>query len=705
MSDQPRDAFPPAAPHRLLDCDAGALAGQSAVCAVAPSADEARLRRGLRELAALAALPATDEGPRELAERLADVLQSAVAPDWVYVRLGGLEVARVGPSREANGAARQIGPALVPWLDGGGPAVAPAVPNPLGGDSVRLAVARVGPAGEGGALAVASARPDFPTEAERLFLDLAAGRASLALRCRRAEEELTERRRAEGALRRSAAWSRRLLERLPAGAYTCDPDGLITYYNPQAVQLWGRAPKLNDPVDRFCGSFKLFAADGAPITHDRCWMALALQHGREYCGEEIVVERPDGTRLPVLAHASPIHDERGNLLGAVNILVDISEQKRAQEALKEADRRKDEFLAMLAHELRNPLAPVRNALHVLRASGGAGPAAEGVREMMERQVGHMVRLVDDLLEVSRITRGKIELRKERVELAAVVRSAVETSRPLIEAARHGLTVSLPPGPVPLEADPVRLAQVVANLLNNAAKYTEECGQIWLAARRDGGAAVVSVRDSGVGIRADVLPRVFDLFAQADGTLQRAQGGLGIGLTLVKRLVEMHGGTVTAHSEGPGKGSEFVVRLPLAGEARPAAAAPQAGEPPAAAARRILVVDDNRDAADSLGLLLRFLGHEVRVAHDGPAALEAARAWRPAVVLLDIGMPGMDGYAVARALRALPELEGVVLIALTGWGQEEDRRRSRAAGFDHHLIKPVDLEALQALLAAPAPAPA
>jgi two-component system CheB/CheR fusion protein len=325
---------------------------------------------------------------------------------------------------------------------------------------------------------------------------------------------------------------------------------------------------------------------------------------------------------------------------------------------------------------------------------------------MERQVQHLVRLVDDLLEVSRVTRGKIELRKERVELAAIVQSALETSRPLIEEAGHDLTVSLPSEPVYLEADPTRLAQVFLNLLNNAAKYTDPGGRIWLTAELAGNEVLVRVRDTGIGIPADMLPRVFDLFTQADRTLERSQGGLGIGLSLVRSLVEMHGGTVAAHSDGPGKGSEFIVRLPLLlpgeqGEWSTVGHGVVAGAllgAPRSTLGRILVVDDNCDAADSLGLLLEYLGHEVQVAHDGPSALAASRTQRPAVVLLDIGMPGMDGYEVARELRARPELEGLVLIALTGWGQEEDRQRTRAAGFDHHLLKPVDLAAIQGLLA-------
>jgi CheY-like chemotaxis protein/two-component sensor histidine kinase len=310
--------------------------------------------------------------------------------------------------------------------------------------------------------------------------------------------------------------------------------------------------------------------------------------------------------------------------------------------------------------------------------------------MMERQVNHMVRLVDDLMEVSRITSGKIELRKEQVELGAVVRSAVETSRPLIDAAHHQLAISLPTEPLTLEGDPVRLAQVLSNLLNNAAKYTTEWGQIWLTARRERSSVVVSVRDNGMGIPVEMLSKVFDLFTQVDRIYSRAQGGLGIGLTLVRSLVEMHGGNVEARSAGPGQGSEFLVRLPLAMRRRGAFEQSRTeGGTAATASRRILVVDDNRDSADSLGMLLKFLGAEVCIANDGPAALEALETYQPSVVFLDIGMPGMDGYEVARRARQWCEDREVTLIALTGWGQEEDLRRSKEAGIDHHLVKPLN----------------
>ncbi len=377
------------------------------------------------------------------------------------------------------------------------------------------------------------------------------------------------------------------------------------------------------------------------------------------------------------------------------------ENARLYAELRQADRLKDEFLAMLAHELRNPLAPVRNALQIMRQPRATTVMLQQAQDMAERQVQHMARLLDDLLDVSRISRGKIELHKEVLDMTTAVNRSVEAVRLLFEERQHQLTVSLPPQSLRVEADPTRLEQVLTNLLNNAAKYTDAGGKVWLTVERDGSEVVLRVRDTGIGIAADMLPKIFDLFVQAERRLDRSQGGIGIGLTLVQRLVELHGGSVTAHSAGPGQGSEFVVRLPAAPEAA-TAAGPDAGTTAAfsslALAHRVLVVDDNTDAADSLGLLLELLGQKVRVAHDGPTALLIAQAFRPEVVFLDIGMPGMDGYEVARRLRRQPECKSSLLVALTGWGQDADRRRSAEAGFDHHLVKPAEPALLEKLLA-------
>jgi len=383
------------------------------------------------------------------------------------------------------------------------------------------------------------------------------------------------------------------------------------------------------------------------------------------------------------------------------------ENARLYAALADADRRKSEFLAMLAHELRNPLAPIRHAARLLAAAPGVGDEAREEIEMVERQVVHLARLVDDLLDVSRISQGKIGLRKEAVELCQAVRRAVDAVRASADERGHTLSTSLPDEPIRLEADPTRLEQIVWNLLSNAVKYTEPGGHIALAVERDGPVATVRVRDDGIGIDAEMLPKVFDLFVQVEPGTDRTQGGLGVGLSLVKSLVELHGGTISVRSKGRGLGSEFAVRLPITEGLNAAAAAapePARGDVPASDAppprRRVLVVDDNRDAASTLNrLLTRIYGQEVRVAHDGRAALDAAGEFRPEVVLLDIGLPDLDGYEVARRLRARTDLPRPYIAALTGWGQEADRQRSRDAGFDRHLVKPVDPDILRDLLSA------
>jgi two-component system, sensor histidine kinase len=419
--------------------------------------------------------------------------------------------------------------------------------------------------------------------------------------------------------------------------------------------------------------------------------SLTSQEAMRTLGNVTLLERPLRISTLVSAVRSAVrarerqYQIRGHLV----------ERARAEEALRLADRRKDEFLATLGHELRNPLAPLLSGVHLLRTGGTLDARTTRVVSVIERQVLHLMRLVDDLLEVSRITRGLIEVRHDAVDLVTAIRAAIENSRSALQAGRHQLRVDLPPDPLPVSGDAVRLAQVFANLLTNAAKYTDAGGAISVRASREAGHATVSVRDNGIGIRASHMAAVFDMFMQVDRKDRRAQGGLGIGLTLVRTLVEMHGGRVEARSDGPGKGSEFVVTLPLR-EARLDDSGP-ATAPQEMPARRVLVVDDNHDAADMLGTLLETLGATVMVAHGGRAALHHLDRFEPDVVLLDIGMPGMDGYEVARRIRAHPAHAGTLLIALTGWGQDQDYQASKAAGFDHHMVKPPDIERLRELL--------
>ena len=419
----------------------------------------------------------------------------------------------------------------------------------------------------------------------------------------------------------------------------------------------------------------------------------------ETLGNATLIERP--IRIPVLV--STVRAALRARERQYQIRAHIAERARIEDELRETDRRKDEFLAALAHELRNPLAPISNTLHLLRTRGEKDAEVRRAHDVMRRQVQHLTRLVDDLLDVSRITRGKVTLRKEIVELDTVIRSAVETSRPWIEAAGHSLELSLPSTPIQLHADPVRLAQALSNLLNNAAKYTPNGGRIHLSASGEDGAAVIHVRDDGIGIADAALPHVFDLFMQEDESAGRAQGGLGIGLTLVRSFVQLHGGVVEAFSEGQGRGSDFVIRLPAL-TATQAALAEHPARPDISAAcpHRILIVDDNEDGAQSLAMLLELQGNEVRTEYDGPQAVQAVPVFHPDVVLLDIGLPTLNGYETARLMRAHPDSRDALIIALTGWGQEEDRRRSREAGFDHHLVKPVDLHVLEGLLATPRP---
>jgi PAS domain S-box-containing protein len=423
-----------------------------------------------------------------------------------------------------------------------------------------------------------------------------------------------------------------------------------------------------------------------------------IQRGEPFESDFRVV-RPDGTVRLLHTWTDFERDAQGRMTHMVGTCQDVTDRKRAERELLEADRRKDEFLAMLSHELRNPLAPILNAVEILH---GAKPEdqdlAVNYRAIIARQVRHMKRLLDDLLDVSRVRQGKIQLQKRPIELGALLLEAVEISRPLIAEKRQQLSLSLAQDLLPMDADPTRLVQVFANLLNNAAKYTDAHGHITLAVTVEDGEAVVKVRDDGTGMTPELLARVFDLFVQETRSLDRAQGGLGIGLTMVRTLVQMHGGSVRALSDGPGRGSEFVVRLPLATPVPagpPPREKPQATEGGARPGLRVLVVDDNADATQALQYLLKQLGHDVTVAHDGPAALAAAASIGPDLVLLDIGLPGMDGYAVAAALREAGH-DRAALVALTGYAQDEHHHRSSRAGFDRHLVKPVDFATIYAL---------
>jgi PAS domain S-box-containing protein len=501
--------------------------------------------------------------------------------------------------------------------------------------------------------------------------------------------DITVRKRTEDALRESEARFRALADASPALIYQFDPDGSLMYLNQ-------RGPGDDGPAGQANGWRAIVQPDDMSAYLDDVSDGIRQ---RDAFNQRIRVPARDGSWRWFESHAAPWYSGDGQHRGYVGISLDITGAVQAEEALKEADRRKDEFLATLAHELRNPLAPISNAVQLMRRPDGRRQS-DRVVEMVGRQVRQIVTLVDDLMEVSRITRGKIDLRLERVPVAEIIHSAVETSQVAIERAGHQLAVAMPDEPLVLLADRVRLTQVFANLLNNAAKYTDPGGRIWVDVWQVDGMVAVSVRDTGIGIPEEALGRVFDMFAQAHRAVGRGQGGLGIGLTMVRSLVEMHHGSVEAHSAGSGMGSEFLVRLPSAPledawAERPGLALARPNTP--FAGQRILVVDDNRDAADTLGLLLEADGADVRVVYDGRAALAMAETFMPSSVLLDIGMPGMDGYEVARRLRQDERFASLRIVALTGWGQDSDRRQTRNRGFTHHLTKPVSLEDLHKIL--------
>ncbi|MET0980500.1 MAG: ATP-binding protein, partial [Telluria sp.] len=473
--------------------------------------------------------------------------------------------------------------------------------------------------------------------------------------------------------------------------------------NPAGRRMAGLGPHTNIAAWRM---IDFFPREDRPFIVERVMAALTGDQA-EWEGE-LRLAQPDGAEpLPVYFKGFAVHGVDGAHLGLATITRDITEQKRAENALRriaadlsEADHRKSEFLATLAHELRNPLAPLRTGLDLMRMAPGDAVTAARVHAMMDRQLGQLIHLVDDLLDIARITRGRIELKKEPVDLRVAVSMALETSSAPIHAGGHALEVNLPDEPLPLVADLTRLVQVLSNLLNNAAKYTPAGGRIRVSCWREEDQAMVAVTDSGVGIAPEAIGSVFDMFTQVRSSLDRAQGGLGIGLSLVRRLVELHGGRVRADSAGRGQGSTFTVSLPLRrGDRREKDVQAAGAAPDPAAPLRILIVDDNVDAAESLAALLKALGHETRMAHDGPRGLQAAQDFRPDLAFLDIGLPGMNGHELARALRANPALRGLVLVALTGWGAASDMTLSHDAGFDQHLTKPVSLEALAQALAA------
>jgi PAS domain S-box-containing protein len=530
---------------------------------------------------------------------------------------------------------------------------------------------------------------------ERLNHDLERANTELARTNQVLTEEGAVRRRAEEAQQRSDGHLRTILQNTSALIYQIDSERRFVHVNRQWEQL------LRCSTDEVRGKsiFELFP-ESAAIDFDRnICQVLSECRPLEF---EWTIGLPDGSQVVYSSIKAPLVDANGVPYGVVGVSTDITERKHLENTLKEADRRKDEFIALLAHELRNPLAPIVNGLELMKFKALGDPDLVWCRDVIGRQVAHLSRLVEDLLDVSRITQGKIKLQKRELAIAEVVTGAIETVRPLIETHRHHLSVELPEEQVQVEGDATRLAQVLGNLLSNAAKYTQDGGNIRLQVQRDDAVVVIRVQDDGVGIAPEAVPHLFELFTQFERTIDRSQGGLGIGLALVQRLVELHGGTVQAQSDGPGSGSEFTVRLPCSNSPSAALAcadAPARGASTESLGLKVLVVDDNVDAAASLALVLRHLNYTVRTVHSGAEAVRAANEFAPQVVLLDLGMPGMNGYEVAERIRREPRGGDVLIIALTGWSQSHVREATVRAGFNLHLVKPVDIDELHRYLSA------
>jgi PAS domain S-box-containing protein len=614
---------------------------------------------------------------RSIAEDLGLAVLRSLPVRFAYVCLHdqtgkGVELVRSHTGVEPDEKAKEIGELLQPLFHAENQVGT--LDNPFGEGTLNVAIAPVGVMGDCGFL-VAASDARFPSQADRVFLAAAANQAAVVLQHHEAEQ----------ALHASEQRFARFMQNLPGLAWIKDSEGRYVYANSGAEKAFRlSSDQLYGKTDE-----EVFPPETAARFRENDLVAIARPSGVQ------VIEalmHDDGVVHHSVVSKFPIPGKDGTLIGG--IAFDITDRVQAEKTALEASRQKDAFFAVLGHELRNPLSPMLTALQLMRLRGIDGREVD----ILERQVTHMRRLVDDLLDVSRITLGKIELRRERVALDTIVRGAVEMSASMIDACRHRLEVALPPEPLTVHADPVRLTQALSNLLNNAAKYTGEGGQIWLSVTPRGEQVELSVRDNGAGIPVAMLERVFDMFVQLEGFDGSLRPGLGIGLTMVRLLVNLHNGQVEARSEGAGKGSEFIVRLPLDG--RPEQA-PQASRPaisaPAGCRRRMLLVDDNRDFADSLAALLTLSGAETEVAYDGASALAAIALRPPQVVLLDLGMSGMDGYAVANCIRRDPRYKDIRLVAITGWGQEQDRRRTMEAGFDYHLTKPVDPGVLQRLL--------